>query len=191
MKVAAIIIDDRVKVADKAIKEHKKYLPIEWPILHFKAPYYDGINSLKSASDYNKVLTNPLFWKFLEFDRVLVFQHDSGLLREGIEEFLKWGFIGAWIDHIPGCMNGGLSIRNPKLMYEISKKIPYRGMAMHGNEDIYFCNQMRKFGVLMPDKETCNKFAVETEFALGSVGYHAINKYHKNYKLIINQYESS
>ena len=60
MKVAAIIIDDRVKVADKAIKEHKKYLPIEWPILHFKAPYYDGINSLKSASDYNKVLTNQL-----------------------------------------------------------------------------------------------------------------------------------
>jgi hypothetical protein len=119
---------------------------------------------------------------------VLVFQHDSGLLKTGIEEFLKWDFIGSWIDHIPGCMNGGLSIRNPKLMYDICVKHPYKGMSVHGNEDIYFCNEMRKLGIKMPDKETCNKFAVETEFALGSVGYHAIDKYHKNYKLILNQY---
>ena len=191
MKVAAIIVDDRDKVAQKAIKEHKQYLPINWPILHFKAPYYGGINSLKSASDYNKVLTNPSFWKFLEFDRVLIFQHDSGLLRDGIEEFLKWDFIGAWIHNIPGCMNGGLSIRNPKLMHEICVNRPYMGMILHGNEDIYFCNEMRKLGIEMPDKKTCNKFAVETEFSLGSVGYHAINKYHKNYKLILNQYENS
>ena len=191
MKVAAIIIDDRVKVAQKAIKEHKQYLPNDWEIIHIQPPYEGGIYSLKSASDYNKVLTNPSFWRGCTFDRVLIFQHDSGLLRDGIEEFLKWDFIGAWIHNIPGCMNGGLSIRNPKLMHDICVITPYKGMALHGNEDIYFCNEMRKLWIEMPDKETCNKFAVETEFALGSVGYHAIHKYHKNYKLILNQYENS
>jgi len=191
MKVAAIIVDDRDKVAQKAIKEHKQYLPNDWEIIHIKPPYENGIYSLRSASDYNRVLTNPSFWRGCTFDRVLIFQHDSGLLRDGIEEFLEWDFIGSWIDHIPGCMNGGLSIRNPKLMHDICVNTPYKGMALHGNEDIYFCNEMRKLGIEMPDKETCNKFAVETEFALGSVGYHAINKYHKNYKLILNQYENS
>ena len=71
-------------------------------------------------------------------------------------------------------------------MFEICLKHPYKGMAVHGNEDIYFCNKMRELGYKLPDKETCNKFAVETEFELGSVGYHAIDKYHKNYKEIIN-----
>ena len=64
-------------------------------------------------------------------------------------------------------------------------------MEKDGNEDIYFTNKMRELGYKLPDKKTCNKFAVETEFALGSVGYHAIDKFHKNYKLILNQYESS
>jgi len=191
MKVAAVIIDDRDKVAQKAIDEHIDFLPDDWVIVHMKPPYEGGIYSLRSASDYNRVLTNPSFWRGCTFDRVLVFQHDSGLLRNGIEEFLEWDFIGAWIHYIPYCMNGGLSIRNPKLMYQICINTPYMGMQIHGNEDIYFCNEMRKLGIEMPDKETCNKFAVETEFALGSVGYHAIDKYHKNYKLILNQYENS
>jgi hypothetical protein len=71
---------------------------------------------------------------------------------------------------------------------EISKH-PYKGMGVHGNEDIYFCNKMRELGYKLPDKETCNKFSVETEFELGSVGYHAIDKYHNNYKEIIKQYD--
>jgi hypothetical protein len=64
-------------------------------------------------------------------------------------------------------------------------------MQLDGNEDIFFCNRINELGIKLPDRETCNKFSVETEFALGSVGYHAVNKYHKNYKLILNQYENS
>lgn len=187
--IAAIIIDDRNGIANKAIDDHKKYLPKDWVVLHFQPPYAGGINEIKTAKDYNRILTQKSFWRACIYDRVLIFQHDSGLLRNGIEEFLEWDYIGAWIKNIPGCMNGGLSIRNPKAMYEVCMKFPYRGMELDGNEDIYFCNRLRQLGYKMPDKETCNKFAVETEFALGSVGYHAINKYHKNYKKILNQYE--
>ena len=188
---AAIIIDDREAIANKAISEHKKYLSDNWVVLNIKPPYEGGIYHIKTAQVYNNILTNANFWKGCIYDRVLIFQHDSGLLKTGIEEFLEWDFIGAWIKNIPGCMNGGLSIRNPKVMYEICVKHPYKGMGVHGNEDIYFCNKMRELGYKLPDKETCNKFSVETEFELGSVGYHAIDKYHNNYKEIIKQYENS
>jgi hypothetical protein len=190
MRYAAIIIDDRIEVANKAIAEHKKFLPNDWEIIHIQPPYEGGIYSIKLASDYNKVLTNRSFWRGCLYDRILIFQHDSGLLKSGIEQFLKWDYIGAWIEKIPGCMNGGLSIRNPKVMYEICSKYPYRGMHLDGNEDIYFCNRMNELGYKMPDKETCNKFSVETEFEFGSLGYHAIDKYHRNYKKILKQYES-
>ena len=190
MKVAAVIVDDRELVAQKAINDHVDFFPDDWIVVHQKPPYAGGVYYIKSPMVYNNILTHPLFWKGCNFDRVLVFQHDSGLLKKGIEQFLEWDFIGAWIKNIPGCMNGGLSIRNPKVMYEICVKHPYKGMAVHGNEDIYFCNKMRELGYKLPDKETCNKFAVETEFEFGSVGYHAINKYHKNYTDILNQYEN-
>jgi hypothetical protein len=188
---AAIIIDDREAIANKAISEHKKYLSDDWVVLNLKPPYIGGIYHIKTPHVYNNILTNANFWRSCIYDRVLIFQHDSGLLKTGIEEFLEWDFIGAWIRNIPGCMNGGLSIRNPKVMFEICVKHPYKGMGVHGNEDIYFCNKMRELGYKLPDKETCNKFSVETEFELGSVGYHAIDKYHNNYKEIIKQYENS
>jgi hypothetical protein len=190
MRYAAIIVDDRVEIATKAIEEHEKFLPKDWEIIHIQPPYEGGIYSLRSPLSYNNVLTNRSFWRGCVYKRILIFQHDSGLLKSGIEEFLKWDYIGAWIEKIPGCMNGGLSIRNPKVMYEICSKYPYRGMQLDGNEDIYFCNSIRKLGIEMPDKETCNKFSVETEFEFGSLGYHAINKYHKQYKKILTQYEN-
>ena len=189
MKVAAVIVDDRELVANKAIREHKKYLPNDWVIIHQQPPYAGGVYYIKTPMVYNNILTNPNFWRGCIYDRVLIFQHDSGLLKTGIEEFLEWDFIGSWIKNIPGCINGGLSIRNPKVMYDICVKHPYKGMAIHGNEDIYFTNKMRELGYKLPDRETCNKFAVETEFELGSVGYHAIDKYHNNYKEIIKQYD--
>jgi len=189
MNFAAIIVDNRENVAKEAMQRHKKFIPKSWDVFNIKPPYENGIYQIKTPQIYNSILTNPAFWRGCRFDRVLVFQHDSGLLKEGIEEFLEWDFIGAWIKNIPGCMNGGLSIRNPKVMHEICLKHPYQGMAVHGNEDIYFCNMMRQLGYKLPDKETCNKFAVETEFAYGSVGYHAIDKYHKNYNLLLNQYD--
>ena len=186
---AAIIIDDREDVAQEAIERHKRFIPKSWDLLHIQPPYAGGIYYIKTPREYNSILTNPNFWQGSRYDRVLIFQHDSGLLKEGIEHFLEWDFIGAWIKNIPGCLNGGLSIRNPKVMYEICSKHPYKGMAVDGNEDIYFCNKMRELGYKLPDKITCNKFAVETEFEYGSVGYHAIDKYHKNYNLLLNQYD--
>jgi hypothetical protein len=191
MTFCAIIIDDREDIAKEAIERHKPYLPAKTDIFHIRPPYEGGIYSLKSTRDYNSVLTNPAFWSGCRYDRVLIFQHDSGLLRHGIEEFLQWDYIGAPIAHMPGYMNGGLSIRNPKLMYQICKDMPYQGMQLDGNEDIYFVENLRRLSAYLPDLETAKRFSVETIFSLGSLGYHAMDRYlsPEQVKQILNQYD--
>src|SRR3990167_998347 len=130
--------------------------------------------------EYNEVLTSENFWDCLiEYDRVLVFQHDSRLLREGIENFLQYDFIGAPLYHIKfPHMNGGLSIRNPKMMMEICQRYKYN-MLLHGNEDIYFCKHLTNVNGLFPTKEEAMKFSVETIFYPTPIGVHCPEKWLK------------
>lgn len=125
-----------------------------------------------NASLYNKLLTSLDFWNVLNYERVLIFQHDSGLLREGITEFLEYDFIGAPIKHIKyPALNGGLSLRNPKKMIEVIEGLKYNE-TIHGNEDMYFCNHMKVAPI-----EEARKFSCETMFELGTLGFHAIEKW--------------
>lgn len=173
MKYAAIIVDNRDAIRDKAIEEHRPFIPKDWEIIGCTN------SGIETAAGYNFLLTSPSFWyQFLEYDRVLIFQHDSQLLRHGIEEFLKFDFVGARIKEIFGCMNGGLSIRNPELMHKVCIEHPYMGMQRHGNEDIYFVNTlMREYEWNSPGWTERMLFSVETCFGLGSLGIHAIDKY--------------
>jgi hypothetical protein len=60
---AAIIIDDREAIANKAISDHKKYLSDDWVVLNLKPPYIGGIYHIKTAHVYNNILTNANFWR--------------------------------------------------------------------------------------------------------------------------------
>lgn len=181
MTFGAVIIDNRPVF--KAIERHQKFLDCN--IIHLDD------KRIKSVSDYNNVMTDIKLWERISFDRVLIFQHDSGLLRKGIESFFEWDFIGAPIKHIPfPAMNGGLSLRNPKAMIEVLKNFTYNPHK-HGNEDIYFCHSLQKLGLKLPDLETAKKFSIETIYGLGSLGFHAMDKYLSplQCKTILNQYE--
>lgn len=184
-KYSAVIVDDR-KIDDQIIKNHLKFLPKDWflnvwstrdyyiDVPHYRH-YYKGSGS--PIDDYNKQLASPGFWeKLVKYERVLIFQQDSGILKPGIEEFLQWSYVGApWFkgaswshkDRVGG--NGGLSIREPKEMLRVCE----RWNPSKGNEDIFFthhCNNVAPY-------EVCKKFSVETEFQLNTFGYHAIDKY--------------
>lgn len=168
MRLGAVIVDNR-PLPPGTIERHSKYLDCE--VVHID--YYP----IKAIQSYNGLLTSVNFWEALNFDKVLIFQHDSGLLRTGIEEFLQYDFIGAPIKHIPfPAMNGGLSLRSTEAMIRCIKDTAYNP-NIHGNEDMHFCNQLKKLGGNLPTKEVAQKFSVETIFNLGSFGYHAINKY--------------
>ncbi len=207
---------------------HASKLPDNWDIIiigqkrenHFSSPTYllsinypetiisydfvSSINGKKcegdlSSEDYNLILTDPDFWHSLSrYDRVLIFQHDSKILKrddEKLQSFLKCDYVGAaWSFQYHGG-NGGLSIRNPKAMLHIIKNRPYR-YPQDGNEDVYFSNELFNIegdnsGYYLADRNTCKEFSCESIFALGTFGVHAIDKYltPEQCNQILNQYK--
>ncbi len=112
------------------------------------------------------------------------------LLRNGIDEFMKYDYIGAaWTWQQFGG-NGGLSLRSKKAMLDVITLVPYNE-SEHGNEDGYFCNHMQLFGAVIAPRQVCQKFSVEAVFSLGSMGFHAIDKWlsKEQCKLIKEQYK--
>lgn len=82
----AVIVDNRLSGSEleKVIDRHFDFLPDDWHGIAMTP------ESIKTAGDYNRLLTSESFWANLEYaNRVVIFQHDSGILREGIEEFME------------------------------------------------------------------------------------------------------
>jgi hypothetical protein len=137
---------------------------------------------------YNKLLKSIKFCDSLPYDKVLIFQTDSRLLREGIEEFLEWDYVGSpWKFQEHGG-NGGLSLRSVEIMKHIVNNYKFSPR----NEDALICNIMKdkNIGKLAP-RDICSKFGVETIFQLGTLGCHAIDKWLTNdeCKQVLNQYK--
>lgn len=186
---AAVVIETRsLENFPDTVREHMKHLPgFELIIfgsdeneefltrnisnfIHHKVKFPNGFGQF----EYNLTLTNPKFWEMLlPYERVLIFQHDSMLLKDGIEDFLEFDYVGApWkFQHHGG--NGGLSLRNPKLMFTICKAEGWN--QNKGNEDVWFSNQMKRFNGKLAPRDICAQFSVESIFKLGTLGYHAID----------------
>ena len=187
----AVIIDNILsdQELEQVVDSHLKFLP-DWACVSLRP------QSIKSSMDYNYYLTSERFWKpFISFDRILIFQHDTGILKHGIDEFLDWDYVGApWKINAPWARkdraggNGGLSIRNPKKSLNLITKFPYH--PKYGNEDVYFTHHLQKVGASIAPYDVCKKFSVETEYQLGTFGYHAIDKHLSPIQIsnILNQY---
>lgn len=188
MKCGVVIVDNRHTIGELQahIYKHLSLLPNGWDFKIFRPDH------IRSLDDYNKLLTSKEFWESIPFDKVLITQMDAMILRKGIEGFLKYDFIGAPLYHIDfPCMNGGFSLRDKKVMLDIIEETPYQGQNVHGYEDIYFCNELKKKNGKLPTKEVARLFSVETIFGLYSFGIHAIEKWHskENCNLILKQYD--
>jgi hypothetical protein len=143
-----------------------------------------------SVDKYNVLLTTKAFWEIFKADRVLIFQHDSRLLRTGIEQFYEFDYVGApWKFQSTGG-NGGLSLRNPKTMSKILTFYSWN-YNHHGNEDVFFSNHINLVGGNLGNHYICSEFSCETIFKLGTLGCHAIEKYlnHSEVEQILNQYK--
>jgi len=166
---AALIVENRPEKNLRAtIDAHMDYLP-GWELIHKSPP-------IRSLPYYNNFMTSVSLWEELaRFDRVLVFQTDSGILREGIEEFYEWDYVGApWKFQQKGG-NGGLSLRNPKMCLAL---VLHRAYSMaYGYEDVFFSNHLEQVGGVVAPREVCSKFSVETIFQLGTWGYHQIDSH--------------
>lgn len=191
---AAVIVETRILPNLKeVIDNHMSQLPKGWDLVIYHGQTNEKamraaaehvhtvrfVNMKVHAIDvreYNLLLTSEDFWYGLRnYKKVLIFQSDSMLLRKGIEEFIYWDYVGApWEWQIHGG-NGGLSIRNPLTMTALLVARKYNG----DNEDTFFSNTLDTHPYLgkMAPREVCEKFSCETIFRLGTLGYHAIEKY--------------
>jgi hypothetical protein len=71
-------------------------------------------------------------------------------------------------------MNGGLSLRRKSAMLNVLSHFEWDGKQ---NEDLFFCEKLKLLNANLPTFEVAKTFSVETIFGLGSLGYHAIEKY--------------
>jgi hypothetical protein len=206
MNTAVIVETRKLHNIRDIINNHFRYLNKDWELFVFHGPengylfmeYKANLIKLKedigkgypngNHQGYNNLLTSKWFWESVPHEKILIFQHDSGLLRAGIEEFLEWDYIGAPIKNVPDVQNGGLSLRSKSVMLNILKNTNFA--ANYTTEDTFFCRNIKRFGKLAPNN-IARQFSVETIFALGSLGYHAINKYLNNNqcKTIKEQYK--
>lgn len=169
MTACACIVETRpIPNIEEIIMQHDKFLS-SW----FEETRWIKNEPINSIADYNRLLTSKRFWRVMP-DKVLIFQTDSFMLKDGIEDFLQYDYVGApWKFQFSGG-NGGLSLRDSKAMLKVINNTPYDGRM---NEDVYFCNAMHELGMNLAPRNVCKKFSVESIYELGTIGGHCIEKY--------------
>ena len=201
-ELAAVIVDTRKLSLYQVITEHLYYLPKYTKLYIFSSEDNRHLQEMLNCEfhvvevndirGYNKLLKSKNFWNKIKEENVLIFQEDSRLLREGIEDFYEYDYIGATWDFYPFVGNGGLSFRHKSAMLKV---LEICNPENDINEDVYFawgCNVLK---LNLAPVNVANKFSCETKFHLGTLGYHAIEKYlpleqvneiKKQYESIIN-----
>jgi hypothetical protein len=129
---------------------------------------------------YNDLLCTPKFWTDIQSvgcEHCLIFQTDTVLLRDNVDDFLEYDYVGApWcIEFEPGLAvgNGGLSLRKVSTMLDILRKHPRTILGGTRHEDIYFSYWCLKDNRTIPNVFTAKKFAVETVYYHSPTGLHA------------------
>jgi hypothetical protein len=201
-ELAAVIVDTRRLSLYQVITEHLFYLPKYTKLYIFSSEDNRHLQEMLNCEfhvveindirGYNKILKSKNFWNKIKEENILIFQEDSRLLREGIEDFYEYDYVGAAWDFYPFVGNGGLSFRHKSAMLKVLEVCNPENDI---NEDVYFawgCNFLK---LNLAPVHVANKFSCETQFNLGTLGYHAIEKYlsleqvneiKKQYESIIN-----
>lgn len=137
-----------------------------------------GIDNLRDIRHHTQFLKTIEFWERVRGDKVLIFQTDSILLRNGVEEFLDYDYIGGpWAKPKDGVYvgNGGLSLRTRKKMIETLEKYPN---DTENFEDIFFSIHLNGQGI--PSVEIAKKFSVEDTYYSNPMGIHKPHKIPSN-----------
>jgi hypothetical protein len=135
--------------------------------------------------EYNQLFYSKNLWNILKdkgCKHALFFQTDTLLLKDNVDDFIKYDYVGApWNKNLPWRKsnlfynvevgNGGLSLRNVDIMIKILDKYSNDSM-MRFNEDgfySYYC-VIEKYNI--PSLENAMKFSVETIYYDSPCGLH-------------------
>lgn len=169
----------------------------------------DVLNIPKFHIDvYNDICKDSTFWKEMKAKKCLIIQDDGFIVREGVEHFLQYDYVGApWADS-PGNIylkenishdmvgNGGLSIRDTKVMtdicdrYQKEKRILFCNNMTYIPEDVYVCMCMKKLSnEHVASKAEAMKFSSEQICNIESIGMHKPWVYH-NVDIVAHFFDS-
>ncbi len=167
----------------RAIDEHRvevRYLPSD--------------TNFTTHNAVSEFLTRPWLWEqFQDAYRVLLFQTDSIICANSertIEEFLQYDFVGAPINRAHGRgFNGGLSIRNPKIMLDITTNDSFTfmddfksGREFLQYEDQWFYTKLLELGTAnIPSDDIAGRFCSETIYYETPLGYHQPQRWHSEH----------
>lgn len=146
---------------------------------------------------YNSILMDPTFWKdLLSYQKCLIIQDDGLILRPGVSKFLDYDFLGApWAPvqdndflkaHTINMIgNGGLSLRNIKLMHDITTKYEQEKKHLFYKnvnnipEDVYFATCIKKYiqeenrrDIKIPTPQEALQFSSEEALNMDCIGVH-------------------
>ena len=133
-------------------------------------------------NDYNTFLSSIQFWNLLYGKKILIYQEDSFIFKNNIEDFIEYDYIGApWpknTNDTPNCVgNGGISLRTKEVMIDVINKISIKDTVVNKStkiymknsnltvcpEDVYFSLNMQQFKIgSVADFDTAFKFSSES-----------------------------
>jgi hypothetical protein len=161
-----------------------------------------NVNNM-TQTEYSEFLTTRDFWNLLKGEKILIYQEDSIIFKDNINQFLEYDFIGAPFlkssNDTPNCVgNGGLSLRTKSKMIEVIDKfspieydyntstidyMQYVNLEFPP-EDVYFskCMQEQSIGIVANWDDAYN-FSSETVLNENSFGGHKIWLSNINWKI--------
>lgn len=117
-------------------------------------------------SEYSKFLASNDFWDLLCGEKILIYQEDSFIFKDNINDFLEFDFIGAPFpkteNDTPNSVgNGGLSLRSKSIMKEVINTITINETNFEDStlnymtmtnlyippEDVYFSKNMQELKI--------------------------------------------
>ncbi len=145
-----------------------------------------------TSNEYNKFLTTIEFWQGLYGEKILIYQEDSLIFRNNINNFINFDYIGAPFpkyqnDTANLVGNGGLSLRTRNKMIEVLNTISIDNTTYNSStieymqinnltippEDIYFSKNMQDYNIgIVADYEAASNFSSESVFNPNSFGGH-------------------
>jgi len=151
-------------------------------------------NENMTQQEYSNFLMTTKFWNLLTGDKIFIYQEDSLILKQNINPFLKYDYIGAPFpknkDDTPNQVgNGGLSLRTKSKMLEVitnhqvsdlilgeATKM-YMKMVNLKNppEDVYFSKNLQEYKIGdVADWNTAYDFSSESVFNPNSFACHKL-----------------
>ena len=143
-------------------------------------------------SEYSRFLTTLDFWNLLKGKKILIYQEDSLIFKNNIDDFLYFDYIGApWAtgknDNKTCVGNGGFSLRTKEVMIKVLNTLSINNTKFNTNtleymkntnsffppEDVYFTKTMEDYNIgILSDWVSAMKFSTESVNYCDSLGGH-------------------